>query len=77
MPPPPRKKEASCSREKNHKHGYWRFSLYYGEKHKINAIKIENVRKKCVKILESNVINESDAVRLSVQVRELCEWKDK
>ncbi len=42
-----------CSCKNNHKYGYWRVSLCYGQKHKINAIKIQNGRKECVKILES------------------------
>ncbi len=52
-------------------------SLCCGAKHKINAIKIQNGRMKCVKFWNHKCDNESDSVRLSVQVRELSEWIDK
>ncbi len=45
--------------------------------HKINIIKIQYRKNECVNIWNYKCDNESDAVRLNVQVRELCGWREK
>ncbi len=48
-----------------------------GKTHKINAIKIKMEERNVLKVWNHKCDNESDAVRFSVQVRELCGWRDK
>ncbi len=64
-------------RVRKHKYDNTDFLNYTNGLNKINAIKIQNRRNFFVNSWNHKCDNESDAVILSVHVRELCGWRDK